>query len=216
MTAAPPQEIASADSRGLREAKRALRARVLAERDKLTASVHASESARIAARLSELAAFRKAATILVTLPFGSEWDVLPLVQRSLADGKTVAIPRVDANARMLVLHVVTDLARDIATGFRAIPEPNPSTAIVDPQAVDWVLVPGVAFDRQGRRLGYGGGYYDRLLPLCRDDVQRAAGAFLMQLVDEVPAAQHDVRIDLVALPDQVVIVDSQRSPDGSE
>lgn len=208
MTATPPQSLTPEQSRGLREAKRALRARVLAERDKLAASAHASESAQIATRLSELVAFRNAATILVTLPFGSEWDVRPLVQRSLADGKTVAIPRVDANSRMLVLHVVTDLARDIATGFRAIPEPNPSTAIVDPQAIDWVLAPGVAFDRQGRRLGYGGGYYDRLLPLCRDDVQRAAGAFPMQLVDEVPATQHDMRIDLIALPDQVVIVDS--------
>lgn len=216
MSAAPPQHVAPAEIRGLREAKLALRARVLAEREKPVQSVHASESSRIAERLVELATFRNAATILVTLPFGSEWDVRPLVQHALAEGKTVAIPRVDASSRTLVLHVVKDLAQDITTGFRAIPEPKAATAIVEPQAIDWLLVPGVAFDRQGRRLGYGGGYYDRLLPLCRDDVQRAAGAFAMQLVDLVPTAPHDMRIDLIALPDEVVAIDSRRAHDGSE
>jgi 5-formyltetrahydrofolate cyclo-ligase len=63
--------------------------------------------------------------------------------------------------------------------------------------VDWMLVPGVAFDRTGRRLGYGGGYYDRLLPLLGPDAVCAAGAYELQLVDEVPAAPHDLTVDVI-------------------
>jgi 5-formyltetrahydrofolate cyclo-ligase len=68
---------------------------------------------------------------------------------------------------------------------------------VAPEAIDWVLVPGVAFDPQGGRLGYGGGYYDRLLPLLPSMTRRVAGAFELQVVERVPAAPHDLRVDAV-------------------
>jgi 5-formyltetrahydrofolate cyclo-ligase len=195
----------SARPGGLHEAKRALRARVLAERNALAAAVHSDQSARIAARLAGLDSFRQAEVVLLTLPFGSEWDTRPLAVAALSQRKTLAIPRVDAGAKMLVLHAVTDLARDIAPGFRAIPEPLAATRVVAPEAIDWILVPGVAFDASGGRLGYGGGYYDRLLPLCRAGVPRVAGAFELQLLDRVPAAPHDAHIDAIATPDRFVI-----------
>ena len=188
----------------LHEAKRALRTRVLAARNALPRDVHAADSARIASRLRSLDGFRRASIVLLTLPFGSEWNTRALALSALSAGKTVAIPRVDAGAKMLVLHAIADLERDIVAGFRAIPEPLPSTPIVVPEAVDWILVPGVAFDMRGGRLGYGGGYYDRLLPLCRPGVPTVAGAFRVQIVDDVPAAPHDVRIDAVATPDALI------------
>jgi len=58
-------------------------------------------------------------------------------------------------------------------------------------------VPGAVFDARGHRLGYGGGYYDRLLPLLRGDARRIAGAFELQVVEQVPAAAHDLRVDAV-------------------
>ena len=190
---------------GLRDAKQALRKRVLAARNAMPPAVHAADSARIAERLSAVEAFARARTLCVTLPFGSEWDARPLVLRSIARGVTVAIPRVDADARMLVLHTVRDIGEDIVAGFRAIPEPKPSTPVIVPEKVDCVLVPGVAFDREGGRLGYGGGYYDRLLPLCAG-ATRVAGAFALQLVDRVPIGPHDVRVDAIATPDEIVTV----------
>jgi 5-formyltetrahydrofolate cyclo-ligase len=194
----------AAHGSALREAKQALRARVVAARNAIDAWVHAADSTRIADRLAGLPAFAAARTILVTLPFGSEWNVRPLVERALRQGKVVAVPRVDASAKMLVLHAIRDLGRDIAAGFRAIPEPLSSTPVVVPEAVDFVLVPGVAFDAQGRRLGYGGGYYDRLLPLCRRDAFRAAGAFAVQVVETVPTGPHDARVDAIATPDALI------------
>ena len=101
---------------------------------------------------------------------------------------------------MLVLHRVFDLSVDIVPGWLGIPEPRPTAPQVPPESIDWVLVPGLAFDATGRRLGYGGGFYDRLLPLLRPGVQCVAGALDLQIVDEVPASPHDRRVDLVITP----------------
>jgi len=181
----------------LREAKSALRTRVLAARDALPPAQRAAAAEAIAARIAHLASFAAARCVLLTLAFRSEWDTLPLVRAALAGGKTVALPRVDAHARMLELRAIRDPAVDVAPGYQGIPEPRPSCPMLAPAAVDWVLVPGVAFDPAGRRLGYGGGFYDRLLPLLAAGAVRVAGAFDVQVVARVPAAPHDLVVNAV-------------------
>jgi 5-formyltetrahydrofolate cyclo-ligase len=104
---------------------------------------------------------------------------------------------VNRAARTLDICAISRLEHDAAPGYRGIPEPGAHCALIDIASIDWVLVPGVAFDRDGRRVGYGGGYYDRFLPLLRADARRVAGAFEMQLVERVPAGRHDVTIDAV-------------------
>jgi len=92
---------------------------------------------------------------------------------------------------------IRNLDVDIEAGYHGIPEPRDHCSAIAAETIEWVLVPGVAFDADGRRLGYGGGYYDRLLPLLRAQVPRVAGAFEGQLVDAVPAAPHDVGVDCI-------------------
>jgi 5-formyltetrahydrofolate cyclo-ligase len=189
----------------LREAKRALRDRILAARDALPASTRAEESVEIARRIADLASFRSAGCVVLTLPFRSEWNTRTLLDDALARGATVALPRVNEATRMIELHRVRDALADIATGYRGIPEPLPSLPRVQPAEADWILVPGVAFDMRGRRLGYGGGYYDRLLPLLPPRASRIAGAFDLQLVDSgIPAAPHDVAVNAIATPTRLV------------
>ena len=195
-----PDADATASPPSLRLAKQALRGRVLAARDDLPADARAAGSQAIVSRIEALPSLASARTMLLTLPFRSEWDTRPLANRALRAGKRVVVPRVDRVARMLRLHAVADLDVDIVAGYLGIPEPKASLPAVDPDAIDWVLVPGVAFDAAGRRLGYGGGFYDRLLPLVRTGVPRIAGAFDVQSVDEVPAGPHDRRVDAVVSP----------------
>jgi len=190
----------------LRAAKLALRRRVLADRDALPTAVRTAASAAIAARIVERADFRAARTVLLTLPFGSEWDTVAVMRAALAAGQTVAVPRVDKASRMLELHAIADPERDIVAGYRDIPEPLPACPLVSRDTIDFVLVPGVAFDRLGRRIGYGGGYYDRLLPLLSPRAARVAGAFDVQLVARVPAAPHDVAVDAVVTESRALAV----------
>jgi 5-formyltetrahydrofolate cyclo-ligase len=154
-------------------------------------------SRAIAATLASRADFQTAQTLLLTLPFGSEWDTTPLVAAALGLNKTVALPRVNPATRMLDPCAVTDLRLDVAPGYRGIREPLPHCALIDPATIGWVLVPGVAFDEEGKRLGYGGGFYDRLLPSLSAAAARIAGAFEIQIVDRVPAAAHDLAVDAI-------------------
>jgi 5-formyltetrahydrofolate cyclo-ligase len=194
----------------LRDAKRALRERLVAQRDALGAEARAEASQAIARNIASLEGYGSARVVLLTLPFRSEWDALLVARHALAAGKIVAAPRVDPAARTLRPLRIVDLDRDVESGYRGIPEPRATCAAVALQTIDWVLTPGVGFDAAGRRLGYGGGYYDRLLPLLPRAASRVAGAFEVQLVDRVPAAPHDIGVDCIVTEQR--IIDCARMP----
>ena len=188
-------DVSSLQGAALREAKRALRQNVLAAREAMPEGARAAASQAIAERFARRADFESARAILVTLPFRNEWDTRVLVRAALAAGKTVAAPRVDNATRMLELYAIADLERDVVLSSQGIPEPAAHCPPVPRAAIDFVVVPGLAFDREGHRLGYGGGYYDRLLPLLSPRASRVAGAFDLQIVGEVPVGANDVGID---------------------
>jgi 5-formyltetrahydrofolate cyclo-ligase len=202
----PQSTLDRAASGKLLDAKRELRARILRDRDAMPAEDRATASASIAASLLMREDFASSKNVLLTLPFGSEWDTRVLLVAALARAKTVALPRVNLATRMLDICAINRLEHDAAPGYRGIPEPCAHCALLDVATIDWVLVPGVAFDRDGRRIGYGGGYYDRLLPLLRADVHRIAGAFELQLVERVPAASHDITVEAVVTEAQSISI----------
>src|SRR5215471_18671209 len=108
----------------LREAKRALRERVLRARDALPTAVRAEAVAAIVRTLTARPDYAAARALLLTLPYGSEWDTRLLLAVALEQGKTIAVPRVNLERRMLDIHVVCDLACDVEPGYRGIPEPK--------------------------------------------------------------------------------------------
>jgi len=188
----------------LREAKRALREQVIAARDALDLAYRATASRIICARVEALPSFAAARVVLVTLPFGSEWDTRPLAQAALASGKTLVVPRVNGATRMLELHAIGDIVADVTPGFHDIPEPLSTMPHIDAATIDWVLVPGVAFSPEGRRLGYGGGYYDRLMIQLRSGIPRIAGAFDAQIAERIPAASHDLAVDMIVTESRIL------------
>jgi len=173
-----------------------MRQSVRAERDALPADARAAASASIVSRMLERADFAAAKTVLVTLPFRNEWDTRVLVRAAMRAGKTIAAPRVDNATRMLELYAIADPERDVASSRQGIPEPAPHCLPVPRERIDFVVIPGIAFDPNGNRLGYGGGYYDRLLPLL-PGAARVAGAFDLQIVAQVPVGPNDIPIDAI-------------------
>ena len=147
MTAANAQA-RSSPVPALREAKRRLRESH--RRPRATRCPREARARGVASRsrsaLAALPSFARRARVLLTLPFRSEWDTRPLAARALAAGKTVVAPRVDRGARMLRLHRVADLERDIARAIAAFPSRAALPQRGGRDAIDWVLVPGVAFD----------------------------------------------------------------------
>jgi 5-formyltetrahydrofolate cyclo-ligase len=201
----PPNGPVGAADGGVRDAKRTLRLQVLARRDHASPDARRAAGDAIVAALAARADFAAATTVLLTLPLGSEWDTLPLAAAALRRGKAVAVPRVNIATRGLELGALTDLERDVAPGYRGIPEPRAHCAPVAVAAIEWALVPGVAFDLRGHRLGYGGGYYDRLLPCLPVGTPRVSGAFELQIVDRVPTTAHDLPVDAIVTETRTIV-----------
>jgi 5-formyltetrahydrofolate cyclo-ligase len=129
---------------------------------------------------------------------GSEVRTEPFLRSVLEDGKRLVRPKVNRKRGALDLYEIRDLAQDLEPGVWSINEPksDPRSAI-DLCAVDLALIPGVAFDVREGRLGHGAGYYDKLLGSSDRRPLLVAGAFEVQVVDELPLARHDVLMDLV-------------------
>jgi 5-formyltetrahydrofolate cyclo-ligase len=184
----------------LKRAKRALRRAVLAERDAVPAADRSARSRAIGDRLLAMRETAAARTVLAFWSFGSEVETAPLLERLLAGGKTVALPRIEGSE--LIPVVYTPDAPMTQTSFGAR-EPA-SGRVLGLSELDLVVVPGVAFDRSCRRVGYGGGFYDRLLGGTRPETPAIAIAFALQVVEEVPNGPIDRRIDAVVTELEVV------------
>lgn len=129
----------------------------------------------------------------------SEVGTRPFLLQAIAEGKRVVVPY--CVGRDLALFHLQGMEELAASGFGLF-EPRPELRAdpakrVDPAELDLVMVPGVAFDRRGGRLGHGKGYYDRLLPRIRCDAPLIAVAFECQLFPEIPMLEHDVFMDRV-------------------
>ena len=136
--------------------------------------------------------------ILFFAPLLEEIDVWPLLPEALSAGKKVALPRFDAATDAYVACQVENLDRDVVQGKFGIREPRAHCPPLLPPTADLILVPGVGFDLAGRRLGRGKGFYDQLLKSIRGT--KCGVAFDQQVVREIPAEPHDVRLDYLLTP----------------
>lgn len=165
--------------------KATLRARMRA----LRACADPSLSDRIAARVTALEVYQSARTVLCYHSVGGEVDTLKLIERMRLDGKTICLPAITGKGIMEARRMDR-----IVPGPYGIP--SPEGPVVEPEAIDLILVPGLAFDAACHRLGQGGGYYDRYLPGCRG--VKIGLAFDFQVVECLPLEAHDVQADMLA------------------
>ncbi len=194
----PPSEIPVEE---LRRLKRDCRKRM---KRRLNLLAHA-DSASIARQEAELTrlfptldGYAESATVLLYVgSLAEEFSTTAMIQAAINSGRRVALPVVDSATPRLIPRLVKDLRRDLASGSTGLVEPTllcPEVKVVE---IDWVLVPGLAFDARCNRLGRGAGYYDRLLKELRLDAPRVALALEDQIILEVPVGRHDQPLDAV-------------------
>ena len=143
--------------------------------------------------------FRQAKTVMAYAAIPPEVKLAPVLEAILAAGKTLILPRCEADGIMTARRI--DDLRQLISGAYGIPEPKPDAPVVSAAEIDLVLVPGLAFDRTGRRLGRGKGYYDRFLADFRGKTMGICG----QLMPEIPVEQHDITMDAVATEHGIII-----------
>jgi 5-formyltetrahydrofolate cyclo-ligase len=179
--------------------KTSLRKQVTTAREGLTPEERSFKSAEIESRLFHLPEFRAAGVIMFFASFRSEVDTLPMIRHALASGKRIVLPKV--RGRDLALYEIKDFDKDTAPGAWEIPEPGESLP-AKIQDVDLMVLPGLAFDVNGNRLGYGGGYYDRMLPRFEKEV--VALAFELQIVPGVPVSAFDIPVKKIVTEKRII------------
>ncbi len=147
---------------------------------------------RITDRVMISPEWQNARTVCLYMSTSEEIDTKPLLATALTENKQVVFPRVEQDR--LVLHCIQSI-KDFTRGAYQILEPKKATTVVDPKSVDLFIVPGIAFDREGYRLGWGKGYYDRLL--SESDAPKIGLAYAVQVIEELPRSSYDVGVDKV-------------------
>jgi len=178
--------------------KAELRREMSARRDALPEDERRRLAEALVGNIVRLPRYAAARSVLATMAIGTEWDTRLFIDRARGDGKAIVLPRITAPPRHLELHEVGDLERDLVAGIWNILEPDPvrcpRRAIGD---VDFALVPALVIGADGYRVGYGAGYFDRLL------ADRTAATYCvtalpsMFVVESVPHEAWDQALDLI-------------------
>ena len=172
--------------------KKALRAEIRAKKRAMTAQEIEEKSAALAKAFYETAEYKNAKTIYGYLPYNQEVRTTQMLAHALADGKQVAVPKVYGDEMKFIL--LSDLSQ-VAKGYAGIPEPIADGPVAaDPTAL--VLMPGLDFDPDGHRLGYGGGFYDKFLA-AEPDHPTLALCYDFQMLPHLDTESYDIPVDRV-------------------
>lgn len=170
--------------------KAALRAQIRAQKRTLSDRQIAAASEDLTRQLLEHPLYRRAKSLYAYLSYNQEVRTGAILQQALLDGKRLAVPKIFGDTMRFVR---LDSDSRITCGYKGIPEPESDEIVDDPEAL--VLMPGLAFDREGHRMGYGGGFYDRFL--AAQPHPTIALCYDFQLVDSLPVEAHDLPVDVV-------------------
>lgn len=183
----------------LGRAKSLLRQKIQVQLRGLSAETRSLASARAAQSILQQPIWKNASRVLFYAALRDELDVLPLLEEALKAGKIAGLPRFVPEENRYLAAEVKSINDQCLQGRYGILEPGSSCPSLSLKQLDLVLVPGVAFDLAGRRLGRGKGFYDRLLAECNG--LKCGVGFDFQLLEEpIPEEPHDIRLDCILTP----------------
>ena len=172
--------------------KQELRSHIRALKRQMTEEDIAARSGALCALFTRSDVYRNAKTLYGYLSYNQEVRTMPILEQALRDGKRVALPKCYGSEMRFIY---TDDLTKTGRSSCGVPEPLADGPVAHDETA-LVLMPGLAFDREGHRMGYGGGYYDRFLA-AEPDHPTAALCFDFQIVEQIPTEEFDVPVDLV-------------------
>ena len=177
--------------------KKEMRAIIRAKKRAMTESQIVSASARLGEQFRACELYKNAKTIYGYLPYNQEVRTVPMLEQAIRDGKAVAVPKCYGE-EMRFLYI-NDFVNEVAPGYANIPEPIADEPVAQDETA-LVLMPGLAFDPQGHRIGYGGGFYDRFLS-AEPDHPTLALCYGFQMVEHLQTEEFDIPVDKVLWAD---------------
>jgi 5-formyltetrahydrofolate cyclo-ligase len=185
-----------------------IRKYILSRRDSIREEIRKDKDREIKERLLALSEFKASHKILLYASFRSEVDTFDLLKYCVAHGKVVVLPKVDKQDNELKLYEIKDTG-ELISGYLGISEPDvPEDRLMNVEHMDLILVPGVAFDEKCNRLGYGKGFYDKLLSGVRGQGSRVKGLIAMayeeQIVEALLSEPHDIKMDKIITDKRII------------
>ena len=177
--------------------KKEMRAHIRAQKRAMTEAQIVSASARLGEKFRACELYRDAKTIYGYLPYNQEVRTVPMLEQAIRDGKRVAVPKCYGEEMRFIY--INDFVAEVAPGYANIPEPIADSPVADDKTA-LVLMPGLAFDPAGHRIGYGGGFYDRFLA-AEPNHPTLALCYGFQMVDHLQTEEFDIPVDLVLWAD---------------
>ena len=186
--------------------KEALRKELLAKRENFTPEQTDEISDAIFRKIEELDCFKKAACILIYVTFGTELNTIPFLQRCIEYGKKTLTPICHKDRSMTLA-----LTSSFPEGFEKTPYgiseiPADKAQAVSEEELDLIIVPGLAFTLEGDRLGYGGGYYDRLFSKIPDKTVKLCPSFDDFIIKEIPVSEYDRKVDIIITENRSIFI----------
>ncbi len=175
------------------------------KRSKLTWEIIKEKSHIIEERLFNLEEYQKSNFIFSFISFKDEVHTHEIIKNSLNMGKRIGVPVTVIKPRKLLVSELKDFEKELEIGYYGILTPKKEyQRILSPNIVDLVLVPGVAFDVEGYRVGYGGGYYDRFFSSLKKDVIKIGLCYDLQILSQVPRDPYDIPVDLIISENRLI------------
>lgn len=184
--------------------KRQIRLEMKEKLNELTKPEYEDFSFRIANQLYEDVDWQVASVVGITLSRPPEVDTYQIIRKAWEQNKTIVVPKCDPKDRQMTFRILNNF-QQLESVYFGLYEPieEKTTALLS-EAIDLLIVPGVAYSKTGFRIGFGGGYYDRFL--TNYDGKTISLAFSLQLVDRLPIERHDIPVSKVITEDEVIVI----------
>lgn len=176
--------------------KNDLRIMIRDKRNSMRADEIRNLSNSIQERLIASQVFMQSHVIMAYMPIRNEVMTDLIIKAAYDSGKIVCLPRVSDEIRMEATRV-NDPGKQLKLSSLGIPEPDPVIPAFNPANIDLVIIPGIAFDRAGHRIGFGKGYYDRFVPFLKGGCNKVAAAYAFQVLNKIPFEDRDLCVDMI-------------------